>query len=42
LKTIVKPSISWPEMGRLFGGRDHTTVLHGVRAHAARVNGKEG
>lgn len=41
LKTIVKPSISWPEMGRLFGGRDHTTVLHGVRAHAARINGKE-
>lgn len=41
IKTMVRPSISWPEMGRLFGGRDHTTVLHGVKAHAARLNGKE-
>jgi hypothetical protein len=24
------------EIGRFLGGRDHTTVLHGVRAHAAR------
>lgn len=24
-------SRSLPELGRLFGGRDHTTVLHGVR-----------
>ena len=22
---------SYPEIGRKFGGRDHTTVLHGVR-----------
>lgn len=42
IKTIVKPSITWPELGRLFGGRDHTTALHGVRAHAARINGREG
>ena len=42
IKTIVKPSITWPELGRLFGGRDHTTALHGVRAHAARLSGKEG
>lgn len=41
IKTIVKPSITWPELGRLFGGRDHTTALHGVRAHAARIHGKE-
>jgi hypothetical protein len=41
IKTMVKPSMSWPEMGRLFGGRDHTTVLHGVKAHAARLNGEE-
>lgn len=31
LKTFVKPSISYPELGRLFGGRDHTTALHAVR-----------
>lgn len=28
IKTKVKPSISFPELGRLFGGRDHTTCLH--------------
>ncbi len=27
---------SLPEIGRFLGGRDHTTVLHGVRAHEAR------
>lgn len=52
LKNIIKPSIGYPELGRLFGGRDHTTALHAVRAHASRVsilngsttntNGKEG
>src|SRR5512142_1117711 len=31
IKTWVKPSITWPELGRLFGGRDHTTGLHAVR-----------
>ena len=30
LKTIVKPEISFPELGRLFGGRDHTTAMHAV------------
>lgn len=35
LKTIVKPSISYPELGRVFGGRDHTTCLHCVRRGAA-------
>ncbi|WP_085859931.1 helix-turn-helix domain-containing protein [Rhizobium sp. TAL182] len=33
LKTIVKPDISYPELGRLFG-RDHTTCLYAVRAIA--------
>lgn len=37
IKTMVKPSISYPELGRLFGGRDHTTALHGVRVHAERI-----
>ena len=25
------------ETGRLLGGFDHTTVLHGIRAHAKRI-----
>ncbi|MCP8895328.1 hypothetical protein KYK29_10320 [Shinella daejeonensis] len=40
IKTHVKPSISLPELGRLFGGRDHTTALHGVRRHTARLSGQ--
>lgn len=31
IKAIVKPEITWPELGRLFGGRDHTTCLYAVR-----------
>lgn len=27
----MKPNLSYPEVGRRFGGRDHTTVLHAVR-----------
>ncbi len=30
-------SRSLPEIGRQFGGRDHTTVLHGTRKIAAKV-----
>lgn len=29
---------SSPQIGRFLGGRDHTTVLHGCRRHAARNN----
>lgn len=40
IKTIVRPGnkqgdrdyVSYPEIGRLFGGRDHSTVLHAVRS----------
>lgn len=28
---------SLPQIGAFLGGRDHTTVLHGVRAHAKRM-----
>ena len=31
------PHISLPGIGRLLGGRDHTTILHGVRAHEQRM-----
>lgn len=27
----VCPHLSYPEIGRRMGGRDHTTILHGVR-----------
>lgn len=36
IKNIVKPTASYPEIGRLFGGRDHTTALHGIRKHERR------
>lgn len=29
--------LSYPRIGQLLGGRDHTTILHGVRVHAARL-----
>ena len=28
---------STPQIGRYLGGRDHTTVLHGISAHQARM-----
>ena len=36
-----KPRYSYPFIGRLFGGRDHTTVLWGERAHAKRLAGEK-
>lgn len=32
------PDLSFPQVGRMFGGRDHTTILHGVRVHKERMN----
>ena len=32
-----KPRFSYALIGAFFGGRDHTTVLHGVKAHLARI-----
>ncbi len=31
IKKYVKPDASYPEIGRITGGFDHTSVLHGVR-----------
>ena len=31
------PHISYPDAGRRLGGRDHTTILHGVKKHAERI-----
>ncbi len=31
------PRHSLPEIGRALGGLDHTTVLHGIRAHEKRL-----
>jgi chromosomal replication initiation ATPase DnaA len=30
--------LSLPQIGERLGGRDHTTVIHGVRAHQARLD----
>jgi chromosomal replication initiation ATPase DnaA len=29
--------LSLPAIGRMFGGRDHTTIMHAVRQHPKRV-----
>ena len=31
------PHISYPHIGRLLGGRDHTTIMHGVREFQKRA-----
>lgn len=32
--------LSLPAIGRVLGGRDHTTVLHGCRQHERRMRGE--
>ncbi|HEV7345489.1 MAG TPA: helix-turn-helix domain-containing protein [Devosia sp.] len=34
-------TLSLPQIGRKLGGRDHTTILHAVRRHAALLAGLE-
>jgi len=36
-----RPTFSLPQIGRLFGKRDHTTVLHGIRVHQKRLDDLE-
>ena len=31
------PHLSAVAIGRLLGGRDHTTILHGIEAHCKRI-----
>lgn len=32
-----KFGMSLPQLGRMFGGRDHTTILHALRRHEGRL-----
>lgn len=34
---VSKTSLSFPTIARIIGNRDHTTIIHGVRAHCART-----
>jgi chromosomal replication initiation ATPase DnaA len=35
-----KPRFSLPQIGTWLGGRDHTTILHAIRAHEKRRGGQ--
>lgn len=35
------PMLSLPQIGRMLGGRDHTTVLYGARKHQERMMSEE-
>ena len=36
-RCVMETPATYPEIGRAFGGRDHTTVIHAKRAHEARM-----
>ena len=36
-RCLTETTMSYPQIGRHFGGRDHTTVLHGYRQHQKRM-----
>lgn len=36
-RCVIETPATYPEIGRAFGGRDHTTVIHAKRAHEARL-----
>jgi len=36
-----RPSMSLPKMGKLFGDRDHSTVLHAIRKHQERLDAQK-
>ena len=35
LANLLCPHLSYPQMGRLSGGRDHTTIMHGINSMKA-------
>ena len=35
--SLGKPRFSFPQIAEWMGGFDHTTIMHGVRAHEART-----
>jgi hypothetical protein len=43
LMWLLRQETHWslPHIGRFLGGRDHTTVMHGIRRHEARLKAGE-
>lgn len=41
-KAHQESALSLPAIGRLVGGRDHTTILHGIRKHQERMEAGNG
>jgi len=35
------PDLSLPQLGRVFGGRDHTSIIHALRVMQARIGSAE-